>query len=159
MSVLSDNEILDMINEGNLISKDFSLSSLTPNGYDVRIGSIKLLEKVEEHIEVPAGSGFYVSSMEYFSFPDTVMGEIWIRSSYSRKGIIGSFGAIDAGFSGNLTLYFYNASSSPIELHSGDRIAQVVFHRLEQSAKSNYEQRSGSYQFSKGITLNSEKVK
>ena len=159
MSVLSDNEILDMIKEGNLISKDFSLSSLTPNGYDIRIGSIRLGKRVEEHIEAPAGSGFYVSSLEYFSFPDTVMGEIWIRSSYSRKGVIGSFGAIDAGFSGNLTLYFFNAGSSPIELNSGDRVAQVVFHRLERSAKSNYEQRSGNYQFSKGITLNSEKVK
>jgi len=153
LSVLSDNEIVSLAASGKLITKNFSSDSVTPNGYDVRIGSIMYKDSATDHCSVSPTSGFYVSSLEYFAFPETIMGEIWIRSSYSRKGLIGSFGAIDAGFSGNLTFFFMNAGTIKIELSSGDRIAQIVFHRLGRSAVKGYEKRSGNYQFSEGITL------
>ncbi len=155
MTVLSDGEILDLVDRGFLIKEGFSAKSLTPNGYDVRIGKVMYDGMTMETCTISASSSFYASSIEYFSLPDDIMGEIWIRSSYSRKGIIGSFGAIDAGFVGNLTFFFLNAGAAQVELKSGDRIAQIVFHKLSDKAALGYGGRSGNYQFSKGIRLNS----
>jgi dCTP deaminase len=78
---------------------------------------------------------------------------MFTRSSFARRGILGSFGFVDAGFRGQLTLSFYNSSSDPLKLKAGDRIAQIVFHRIDQPVERNYEQRSGNYQNSSGITV------
>jgi len=71
-----------------------------------------------------------------------------IRSSLAREGIIGSFAVVDPGFRGQLTLNLHNVSDKEVTLHEGERIVQIVFHRLGSAANKGY---SGSYQNSKGI--------
>ncbi|MHB8396499.1 MAG: dCTP deaminase [Thermoplasmataceae archaeon] len=151
MSVLSDRHIEDEVSRGFLISENFSSSSVTPNGYDIRVGIVRLGTEESGRAVVGPRKYFLTSSMEFFNFPDNVVGQIWIRSSYARKGIFGSFGFIDAGFRGNLTLSFFNGSDSEIEIASGDRIAQLVFTRLEEAVDRSYSDRSGNYQESRGI--------
>jgi dCTP deaminase len=89
--------------------------------------------------------------------PTVLVGEIWIRTSWVRKGILSSFGRIDAGFNGNLTFSAYNASKGPVDVPIGDRFAQVVFEELRSPPKKSYEQRSGNYQGQRGITLKPNK--
>jgi len=72
----------------------------------------------------------------------------YIRSSLAREGIIGSFAVVDPGFRGQLTLNLHNVSEKEIRLKEGERIVQIVFHRLGSAAKKGY---NGSYQNSKGI--------
>lgn len=155
MPVLTDVEIQGLISQNELVEKNFSEMGLTPNGYDITVGLVKT-----EAVQEPKGSAvvgpkeiFWASSKEFFNFPNDVIGQIWIRSSYARKGIFGSFGLIDAGFRGSLTMAFFNGSSKELVVNAGDRIAQVIFVKLNRDAGKNYASRSGTYQGREGMTL------
>lgn len=154
MPVIDDSNIQILCSKGLIISENFEETCLTPNGYDLRIGEIKIGSSVHTaEAEVPPGKHFLVSTLEYVNLPVNIMAEIWIRSSYARRGVIGSFGAVDAGFRGNLTLSFYNASDNHLKLAHGERIAQLVFHEMVGSAEKSYVERSGHYQGSRGVTV------
>ncbi len=156
MCILTDAEITSMAAAGLLISETFSSHSVTPNGYDLRIRTLRLPDAPQEvsgDAEIPARSWFVVSTLEKITLPDDISAQLWIRSSYARKGIFGSFGKVDAGFSGTLTLSFFNASSGAVRLSGGERVAQIVFERLCGKTEKNYASRSGNYQEQKDITL------
>lgn len=157
MAVLSDRDILAMINNGSLKIESFRESNLTPNGYDVTIDEIWVPSTGSRHREgtasIPQQSWFVIGTKEYLMLPDEIVGEIWIRTTWVRKGILSSFGRIDAGFHGNLTFSAYNASAGPVEVPIGDRFAQVVFEELRSPPAKSYKERSGNYQGQRGITL------
>ncbi len=153
MTILNDKTIEKYIEEGALLTSA-ETKFITPNGYDLRVDKIRVNGvETEESAEIPAKTHFYVSTMESAALPDNISGQLWIRTSYARKGVIGSFGFIDAGYRGQLTLCFYNASTESIHLAREDRIAQIVFNTMSDYATKNYEKRSGNYQNSKGIRL------
>ena len=141
--MLNDNEILYYIERRQLISDNYNPDCLTPNGYDLRIG---------EHTEntVEKNQLFFISSFEKLDLPDNIVASLYIKSRYARHGIFSSFGFVDAGFSGNLTMAFYNFGDS-LQIHSGLKFVQIVFHEINSPAK-NYASRSGNYQNSRGIT-------
>ena len=153
MATLSDREIISLSRKGQLIAEEFRDESVTPNGYDLRAVALRFDGKEMENGSVPAGKHFLVATMEYLKLPEDVMGQIWVRSSYARRGVIGSFGAVDAGYQGTLTLSFFNSGTDELMINRGDRIAQIVFHRMESLPEKSYSQRSGNYQGSRGITV------
>lgn len=155
MVILRDSEIQELVVKGFLISSSFKDENLTPNGYDLTVKSIRVdgEDSEREKALVKPHSVFWVSTSEEIRMPDDVGGKIWIRSSYARKGIFGSFGFVDAGFRGTLTLAFYNGSSSEVEISSGRTIAQITFLKMNGEAKKSYEKRSGNYQNQSGIKL------
>jgi len=89
--------------------------------------------------------------------PPDVCAQLWLRTTWIRKGIIGAFGKIDAGFEGTLTLGAYNASDDVIEIPIGERFCQMVFETLHSSADKSYGERSGNYQGQTGVTLTPKK--
>jgi len=155
VGLLSDTDILQYRAKGELEIEPFDPEHLTPNGYDVSV----------DEVVVPAGKGglrpgkippetrFAVSTREKIRLGRHVAGQIWLRTTWARRGVVASFGMIDAGFSGTLTFGAFNASSEPLELPIGDRFAQVVFLTLDTPASETYERRSGAYQGQKGVTL------
>jgi dCTP deaminase len=157
MAVLSDNDILEQLAKGSLKIEFFDEKNLTPNGYDVTIEEVLVPSTDARHKEgkasIPGNSWFVIGTKEYFEFPDDLVGEIWIRTSWVRKGVLSSFGRIDAGFHGNLTFSAFNASKGAVEISVGDRFAQVVFEELRTPAKKAYKERSGNYHGQRGITL------
>ncbi|WP_393971874.1 dCTP deaminase [Oxyplasma meridianum] len=157
MAIYSDRKLMDLVDRGMIISENFSKDSLTPNGYDLRIDLIRLpgMDDLAE-AEIPPMTFFHVSTLEFINMPGDAIGEIWIRSTYARKGLIASFGAVDSGFHGNLTLSFFNASQSYIALTRGERIAQIIFHSTDQEVEKKYMERSGNYQDSRGIITESK---
>ena len=154
MSTLADREIQVLSESGKLIAEQFSPASLTPNGYDLRIGSLRLMNSMDdtEEVRLERFSGAWISTMEYVNLPGDVMGQIWIRSSYARTGILGSFGAVEAGYHGCLTLTIFNMGSSTVTMKKGDRVAQIVFHRLSSTPEKLYAERSGNYAGLRGIS-------
>jgi dCTP deaminase len=102
---------------------------------------------------VPGGAWFVIGTKEYLELPPDLVGEIWIRTTWVRKGVLSSFGRIDAGFHGNLTFSAINASTGPVELPIGERFAQVVFEELKSLPAKSYKERSGNYHGQRGITL------
>ena len=163
MAVLSDSDILNMLKDGSLGIDVFVEDNLTPNGYDVTIEEVQILprgKKVKSGTAViPARTWFVIGTKESIRLPDNLVGEIWIRTSWARKGVLSSFGRIDAGFHGNLTFSAFNASRNRVELEVGDRFAQVVFEELRSAPTKNYSVRSGNYQGQKGITLRPKRDK
>ena len=64
-----------------------------------------------------------------------------------------SFGKIDAGFEGTLTLGAFNATDGQIEIPIKERFCQMVFEALTSCSEKSYSKRSGNYQGQTGITL------
>ena len=156
MCVLSDKEILDRMQDGSLGIKNFSDRGLTPNGYDLRIEELSVRggEKFHQGVaSIPPRSMFYVSTMETVSFPSDVCAQLWLRTTWIRRGVMSSFGKIDAGFHGTLTLGAYNATDETLEIPIGERFCQMVLESLHTPAQRDYSSRSGNYQGQKGITL------
>jgi len=157
MAVLSDADILSMLSEGSLRIEGFDERNLTPNGYDVTVEEVWVTTtdmRVREGVaRIPSGAWFVVATKEYLELPTTIIGEIWIRTTWVRKGVLSSFGIIDAGFNGNLTFSAFNASRTTVELPVGERFAQVVFSELRSPAAKGYRERSGNYFGQRGVTL------
>ncbi|HJX04803.1 MAG TPA: dCTP deaminase [Thermoplasmata archaeon] len=157
MPVLSDSDIVKLLSEGSLKIEGYDEKNLTPNGYDVTIEEILVPSTGKKHrqgiVSVPGNSWFVIGTREFLVLPPNLMGQIWIRTTWVRRGVLSSFGIIDAGFNGNLTFSAYNASKDPVEVPIGDRFAQVIFEELASPSKKSYGERSGNYQGQRGITL------
>lgn len=153
--ILSDSQIKELMEKEKLVIKDFQEENLTPNGYDLTIEEVKVEERkpqTKNEAVIPENTWFAVSTKEYVGFPAEIAGELWIRTTWARKGVISSFGMIDAGFEGTLTLSAFN-SYKEIEIPIGETFAQIAFHLLGEHSKKEYSDRSGNYQGQKGVTL------
>ncbi len=153
--ILTDKDIKGYMNDGSLIIENFEEDNLTPNGYDLTIEKISAEGRRPESegiAVIPESTWFAISTKEYIKFPPNIAGELWIRTSWARKGIISSFGMIDAGFHGNLTLSAYNTYKE-IEIPVGETFAQMVFHLLGDEVDRDYAERSGNYQGKRGINI------
>jgi len=155
VGLLSDAEIRRYLAKGEIQIEPFDEGNLTPNGYDVSIEEIVVPDaKGRAPLNrIPPATRFAVSTRESIRLSRHVAGQIWLRTTWARRGVVAAFGMIDAGFSGTLTFGAFNASSDPLELPIGDRFAQVVFLTLESPASQTYDQRSGTYQGQRGVTL------
>ena len=139
MTVLSDVEILEKMEAGEIKLEPFNRSCLNPAGYDLRISKKVVLKPKTYEL---------VATMETVELGLGVVAFMHIRSSLAREGIIGSFAVIDPGFRGQLTLNLYNAGNKGVTFKEGERIVQIVFHSLGNAAKEGY---NGSYQDSRGV--------
>lgn len=158
MTVLSDRDIVESMMTGYLGISDYNERGLTPNGYDLRIAEIAVRGQEEKITDgtaiIPPRTMFYVSTVERVRFPADLCAQLWLRTTWIRKGIIGAFGKIDAGFEGTLTLGAYNATDDPVEIPIGERFCQMVFESLSSPSSKDYSKRSGHYQGQTGVTLN-----
>ena len=155
MSILSDEAILAALDVGQIEIEPFDSENLTPNGYDLSIKEIEIPKgrKVTEgELSIPAGKRFAVSTKERIACGPNVCAQLWLRTSWARKGIICSFGKIDSGFDGTLTLLGFNSGEEDVKLVTGETFAQMVFEMMTGPATSLYSERSGNYQNQSGVT-------
>jgi dCTP deaminase len=157
MTILSDSDITAKLLSKELTIEPFFEKNLTPNGYDLTIDEIAL-PKLDVHskkgnVEIPPLTWFAVSTKEYVRLSAKVAAQLWIRTSFARKGIMCAFGKIDAGFEGTLTLSSFNASHETVTLTIGDTFAQMVFEEMSSEPKALYAEHSGHYQGQRGVKL------
>jgi dCTP deaminase len=157
MTVLSDRDILEYMQNQFLGIEPFKKENLTPNGYDLTIEEVFIKTTktyVKEGIAViPPHTWFAISTKEFVKMGSILSSQLWIRSSYARKGVMASFGKVDAGFHGTLTISCFNANNDPLEIPIGDRFCQIVFEKLESPPLELYDKKSGNYQNQRGIRL------
>ena len=159
MSILSDEAILAALDVGEIEIEPFDSGNLTPNGYDLSIKEIEIPkgQKVSEgELSIPAGKRFAVSTKERIACGPNICAQLWLRTSWARKGIICSFGKIDSGFDGTLTLLGFNSGEEAVKLVTGETFAQMVFEMMTGPATSLYSERSGNYQNQSGVTWSKE---
>lgn len=157
MTILSDRDIEKSLEKKILDIEPFNTRNLTPNGYDLSIEEIyikKTNQNIKEGIAIiPKQTWFAISTKEFIKMGSQMASQLWIRSSYARKGIIASFGKVDAGFHGTLTISCFNSNDTDIEIPIGDRFCQIVFENLSTIPNDLYDKKSGNYQNQKGIKL------
>jgi len=151
--ILVDREIIKRADHfGRPLVIPFELKQVTPNGYDLTIKEIKIKDEVENineaDVVIPAKTFVVGMTEERVEMPADVVGFLWIRSSYGRKGLILMASVVDAGYCGNLALSMYNSSDDDIVIPKyGKRtICQIVFDQLDSTPSRLYAQRSGTYQ-------------
>ncbi|NJE62343.1 dCTP deaminase [Thermococcus sp. 21S7] len=145
-----------------ILIEPFNEKSLQPAGYDLRVGREAYIngELIDVRgagkVVIPPRTYALILTLERVKLPDDVMGDMKLRSSLAREGLLGSFAWVDPGWDGNLTLGVYNASDKPVELAYGERFVQIAFIRLEGPAKNPYR---GNYQGSQHLVLSRRKSK
>jgi len=157
MSILSDVDIKELIEKSELGIEPFIEKNLTPNGYDLSIDEV-YIRKTDEHIKegmavIPPHTWFAISTKEFVKMGPKVTSQLWIRSSYARKGVMASFGKVDAGFHGTLTISCFNSNDETLEIPIGDRFCQIVFENMMSIPSELYHEKSGNYQNQRGIKL------
>ena len=157
MVLLSDGDIRRFLAKGEIRIEPFDEKNLTPNGYDVTIEEVMIPmsnARIREGVaKVPPMTRFAVSTRESVRLGRHVAGQIWLRTTWARRGVLAAFGMIDAGFHGTLTFGALNGGTDILELPIGDRFAQTIFFTLESPASETYDTRSGTYQGQRGVTL------
>ena len=159
MTILSDKSIVKLIASREIIIEPFEEVNLTPNGYDLTVSEIEIPngeKRFKGKLRIPPNHRFAISTKEIVSCGQNHCAQLWLRTSWARKGIICSFGKIDSGFKGNLTLLGLNSSEDEVNIEIGNTFAQIVFEKLSTPADELYSDRSGNYQNQKGITWSKE---
>jgi len=157
MTILSDIDIKSSIKNKDLNIEPFNEKNLTPNGYDLSIDEV-YIKKTNDHVKegtatIPPLTWFVISTKEFVKMGPQITSQLWIRSSYARKGIMASFGKVDAGFHGTLTISCFNSNDESLKIPIGDRFCQIVFEKMSSVPSELYDKKSGNYQNQRGIKL------
>ena len=84
-----------------------------------------------EDINIAAGQTSIIHTGICLEIPVGYYGQIHSRSSIALKGVFATGGVIDSGYRGEIMVITNNISSDAYKVKKGDRVAQIVFHRLE----------------------------
>ena len=142
----NNNEIITPF-EGKEVKKEgvpsYGLSSF---GYDLRI------EESVPAIVIPSKQFMLASSKEYIKMPRDMMGFVYLKSTYSRLGLIANTGVLEPEWEGNITFEIFNASDKAVEIITGGGVFQLCLVIGDQPCFVSYKDKNGRYQCQKGIT-------
>lgn len=95
------------------------------NGREDIIGS-------DRPITINSKEHFLIQTMEKITIPNDMIGVVYPRSGTNRKGItVDMTGIVDPGYSGHLMIPVTNMMQKTVKFYPGERIAQIVFQRVE----------------------------
>ncbi len=132
--------------EDGLFIEDFDNNSLTPVGYDLRVGeegySWKRKEiiniKQDGKIPIEANDTVVIRTLESLSLSRKVSGTIHsIVSKVIPKGLSDISTTIDPGWTGKLLISVHNNRDSSTELTYGERLCTVCFYKVGLESKKN----------------------
>jgi len=150
---LSNDDILNYINNKKLIIRPFEQKILTGNGVDLRLGNeiARLIptgsndeifnsrnENVRKWYQIEHCHDSFIiyprecllcHTLEYLKLPNDLIGFCQLRSTFARMGLLMPPTIIDAGFEGQLTIELIG-SVFPIKLYIGQKIIHVTFFKL-----------------------------
>lgn len=177
--LLSDTDIEDFIDSGDITITTYDRILLQPSSIDVRLGRqfrtfnsnrythidpaqqqddlTTLVElDLRECFILHPGEFALATTMETITLSDLLAARLEGKSSLGRLGLMthSTAGFIDPGFSGQITLELSNVSNLPIKLYPGMRIGQVCFFPLYSPVKHPYgeEHLASKYQNQRGPT-------
>jgi deoxycytidine triphosphate deaminase len=158
--LLVSQQIREQIVNGVIESADLD-KCVAPASYQLRVGSYRESQKGTTEL-LPPGEGavvqpgglLLVGCYERVHFPKNLIGLLYLRSSYARRGLLPwSQGIVEPGYSGSITIVIHNSSSSYIPIVGGERICHLMFSIADQDTEIPYGE---SYQGSEGATESKE---
>ena len=91
---------------------------------------------IEEPITLMPGEWRLVPTGIFVEIPQGVEAQIRARSGLAIKhgiGLVNGVGTVDSDYRGEWNIPLINWGQEPYTIHSGDRIAQVIFSRYEKA--------------------------
>ena len=171
--ILSDAEITRRVYGGDIVIEPFDAGHIEPASVDLRLddthhvvrrGGTSFVDTRDEntlsHTEkegelfIQPDTFVLASTMERVEIPHDVVAHVIGRSTLGRLGISvhQTAGFIDPGFEGQITLELANHGPSTVKLYPGQRICQIVFTELNESADRPYGHDGSQYQHQYGAT-------
>ena len=95
-----------------------------------------LYADIEETIQVEPLQRVLICSGLALAIPDGYEGQVRPRSGWAIKmgmGILNSPGTIDSDYRGEVKVGLINFGENPVTIKRGDRIAQLIFIKVEQA--------------------------
>lgn len=108
------------------------------------------IDELKTTITIKPKEFLLCETVEHFDMPNDVVGLVFDKSTYARKGIAAFNTVIEPGWKGCLTLELVNHSNKPQELVIGAGIVQVIFFKNPISCEHPYD---GKYQGDKGVQV------
>lgn len=137
--ILADSSIEEALSLGDIeVTPEPTEEQIQPASLDVRLG--KKLYGFDRGYSVNSnqhrlqpGERYLAETKETVEMPNHIAAQLAGRSSVGRQGVIvhKTAGWIDPGFSGTITLELMNLGKSPVDFQTGERIAQLVFFKLD----------------------------
>ena len=93
------------------------------------------LKSTEDHV-IPSGERQLVKTGVKIAMPDGFVGLVHPRSGLAAKNgitVLNTPGTIDAGYRGEIMVTLLNTSNESFEVRRGDRIAQLLFQKVERA--------------------------
>ena len=88
--------------------------------------------KASESIIIPARDRALVATGIRLEIPEGHVGLIWPRSGLAvKKAIDSGAGVIDSHYRGEIKILLFNHSDLDFQIQPGDRIAQILIHKVE----------------------------
>ena len=149
MSMLSDVEIKEAIDQKEIVIKPFEKDLIEPASYDLRVGralvgGIGIVDLKDRGLILKTGEWAELETLEEISLSSSIAATFGVRSSITRKGLDWFGGPqIDPGYNGKIYIGIFNPSSEPIRIHYGDKFCTIIFYRLGKPSSRPY---SGQYQ-------------
>src|SRR5256712_4212573 len=129
MALLWDGDIRKYLAKGELRIEPFDEKNLTPNGYDVTIEEVLIpssnTRTTQGVARIPPATRFAVSTRESVGLGRHIAGQLWLRTTWARRGVLAAFGMIDAGFSGTLTFGALNGGFAGLVLPICERVCEL----------------------------------
>ncbi len=97
---------------------------------------VDLYAAVENETDIAPGAWKLVPTGIAVAIPEGHEGQVRPRSGLALKkgiGMLNAPGTIDADYRGEIGIILFNFSDKPFIIHRGDRIAQLVFARIEKA--------------------------
>jgi dUTP pyrophosphatase len=97
---------------------------------------VDLYAAVEGDTVIAAGTWSLVPTGVALAIPEGYEGQVRPRSGLALKhgiGMLNGPGTIDADYRGEIGIILFNFSNEPFTVRRGDRIAQLVFAKLEKA--------------------------
>lgn len=91
-------------------------------GIDIYYDGTNTVSHPQSTLELRTGISAIIPKGYYLS--------IKTRSSMAKKGIQMHDGTIDYSYTGEITIFTYNCGLFPVPIKKGDKLAQIVIHRV-----------------------------
>ena len=118
--------------EIRFVSKGGALPAYATEGSS----GVDLRAYIEEPITLMPGERRLVPTGLFVEIPQGVEAQIRARSGLAIKhgiGLVNGVGTVDSDYRGEWNIPLINWGQEPYTIHSGDRIAQVIFSRYEKA--------------------------
>jgi dCTP deaminase len=157
---LSNVEIRQELDSGNVVISPYDPAMLQPASYDMKVGKTaatvprngepRINLESEHTLIIPGYAPAVIWTKEELTLPLNMVGHFGVKSSLSRRGLFASVGIqIDPGFKGPLSVSLMNMTPNAAALTYEESFCTLELERLAVPASEGY---SGEYQNRKSFT-------